>query len=106
MPENDLLFDISTPLKFRVRGTHSYWQLIVTVKHPIMNGREKRVQEVLENPDVIKLSQQDNQVYLFYKRENPQRWICAVTKRLNGDGFLITTYPTDAIKEGKQIWQK
>lgn len=27
-------------------------------------------------------------------------------KRLNGDGFLITTYPTDAIKEGERIWSK
>jgi len=34
------------------------------------------------------------------------RWICAVTKKLNGDGFLITTYPTDRIKEGKRIWHR
>jgi len=27
-------------------------------------------------------------------------WVVAVTKRLNGDGFLITAYQTDAIKEG------
>ena len=30
----------------------------------------------------------------------------AVAKRLNGEGFLITAYPTDAIKEGEQIWVK
>jgi len=29
-----------------------------------------------------------------------------VSKRRNGDGFLITTYVTDAIKEGVQIWPK
>ncbi len=33
------------------------------------------------------------------------RWICAVVKRLNGEAFLITTYPTDAIKEGEPIWK-
>lgn len=38
--------------------------------------------------------------------ERPKRWICAVVKRLDGDGFLITTFPTDAIKEGEQIWNK
>jgi hypothetical protein len=27
-----------------------------------------------------------------------------VTRRLNGDGFLITAYPTDAIKQGELIW--
>jgi hypothetical protein len=34
------------------------------------------------------------------------RWVCAVAKRLNEDGFLITTYPTDAIKEGERIWPR
>jgi hypothetical protein len=27
-------------------------------------------------------------------------------KRLQGDGFLITAYQTDAIKEGETIWLK
>jgi len=37
-------------------------------------------------------------VYLFYKPGRIGRWVCAVTKRLDGDGFLITAYPTDATK--------
>ena len=37
---------------------------------------------------------------LFYKAEATKRWTCAVTKRLADSGFLITAYPTDAIKEG------
>ncbi|PYQ27089.1 MAG: hypothetical protein DMF56_21240 [Acidobacteria bacterium] len=37
----------------------------------------------------------------------PSRWICAVAKRVDDrDGFLITAYPTDAIKEGTRIWTK
>ena len=45
-------------------------------------------------------------LYLFYKLDQRKRWICAIARRLNGDGFLITTYPADAIKEGKRIWLK
>jgi len=45
-------------------------------------------------------------VLLFYRLERPGRWICAVAKRLNDEGFPITTYPTDAIKEGERIWSK
>ena len=45
-------------------------------------------------------------VFLFYRAELPGRWICAVTKRLNAEGFLITTYPTDAIKEGERVWNR
>jgi hypothetical protein len=44
----------------------------------------------------------DPQVLLFYKAESPDRWICAVVKR-NGEGFLVTADPTDAIKEGVRI---
>lgn len=102
----DLLFEVITPLGFRVRVTRAYWQLIVTIKHPAMAGREAAVQEALRHPDEIRLSKGDPSVYLFYKPERIGRWVCAVTKRLDGEGFLVTTYPTDAIKEGMRIWPK
>ena len=102
----DLLFEILTPLGFRVRVTHSYWELIITVKHPVMAGREADVQETLKNPTEIRMSKSDPNVYLFYKAERNGRRVCAVAKRLDGEGFLITTYPTDTIKEGKRTWPK
>jgi hypothetical protein len=106
MTANDFLFDVLTPLGFRVRVTRAYWELITTIKHPAMAGHEADVEETLRNPDEIRLSKSDPQVYLFYKPKRVGRWVCAVTKRLDGDGFLITTYPTDAIKEGERIWPK
>ena len=102
----DLLFEAPTPLGFSVRVTRSYWEHMVTDKHPVMAGHESEVQETLENPDEIRLSRRDPSVYLFYKSERTRRWVCVVTKRLNGEGFLITTYPTDAIKEGVRIWPR
>lgn len=102
----DLLFDVLTPLGFRVRATRTYWELIITIKHPVMAGHEEDVRETLRNPDEVRQSKSDPKVYLFYKPERIGRWICAVAKRLDGDGYLITTYPTDAIKEGVQIWHK
>lgn len=102
----EVLFEVLTPLGFRVRVTRAYWELIVTIKHPVMAGREADVQQTLRQPDEIRSSKSDPNVYLFYKPERIGRWVCAVTKRLDGDGFLITTYPTDAIKEGVRIWPK
>src|SRR5205823_1537033 len=99
LSEGDILFEVYTPLDFRVRVTRSYWELIVTIKHPVMAGRESDVQEALQNPDEIRLSRSDSAVYLFYKAERVKRWVCAVARRLDGNGFLITTFPTDAIKE-------
>ena len=101
-----LLFEVLTPLGFRVRVTIEYWQIIISRKHPIMAGRETKVQEVLQNPDEIRVSKRNPSVYLFYKSEKTGKWVCTVTKRLNGEGFLITAYPTDAIKEGRKIWPK
>jgi hypothetical protein len=100
----DLFFEVITPLGFSVRVTRNYWELIVKIKHPVMHGRETEVQSALREPDEIRRSRNDPAVYLFYRIERPKRWIFAVIKRLDGDAFLITTFPTDAIKEGEQIW--
>ncbi|PKB77848.1 MAG: hypothetical protein BZY88_20565 [SAR202 cluster bacterium Io17-Chloro-G9] len=99
-------FDVYTPLGFRVRANFAYWQIIVRAKHPVMEGRESIVQEVLRFPDEIRQSRRDSDVYLFYRAERPDRWTCVVVKRQGDDGFLITTYPTDGIKEGTAIWTK
>jgi len=103
---NDILFEVPTPLSFRVRVTHRYWEVIITIKHPVMYGREGDVQSVLQNPDEIRRSRSDPAVLLFYRAESPRGWLCAVVRRLNTDGFLITTYPTDAIKVGEHLWSK
>ena len=103
---DELLFEVLTPLGFRVRVTRSYWELITTVKHPVMAGHENDVKEALQNPSEIRQSKSDLAVYLFYKPERLGRWVCAVAKRLNGEGFLITAYSTDAIKEGELVWPK
>ncbi len=104
--QKDLLFEVLTPLGFRVRVTHAYWELIITIKHPIMAGHEEDVKKTLQQPDEIRQSKSDKNVYLFYKAEREKRWICAVSKRAAEEGFLITTYPTDAIKEGVLVWHK
>ena len=101
-----MLFEVLTPLSFRVQVMRANWELITTIKHPVMLGREQDVQETLQYPEEIRLSRSDMQVYLFYKLERIGRWICTVAKRQDDNGFLITAYLTDAIKEGKRIWPK
>ncbi len=69
-----------------------------------MKGRGKEVEETLRHPDEIRRSKRDPSVYPSYSKERPGRWICTVVKRVTRDAFLITTYPTDAIKEVERIW--
>ena len=58
------------------------------------------MRSTLESPDETRESRTDPEVLLFYKAEAPKRWTCAVVKRTGDEAFLVTTYPTDAIKEG------
>ena len=72
---DELLFQVLTPLDFSVRVTRSYWEYIVTIKHPVMAGREEAVKETLQNPAEIRVSRSDSNVYLFYKPEKIGRWV-------------------------------
>jgi len=104
--EADALFEVLTPLGVMVRVTRERWKMIATVKHPVMAGRDGSVKLALESPDEARQSRTDPAVLLFYKAEAPKRWTCAVIKRTDNEAFLVTAYPTDAIKEGVRIWPK
>jgi hypothetical protein len=82
--EQSILFEVSTPLGFRVRVTRSYWDLITKTKHPVMTGKEFLVKKTLNSMAQIRISRSDSSVYLFYQQERSDRWICAVAKKLNG----------------------
>jgi hypothetical protein len=71
-----------------------------------MAGREADVERALKAPQEIRRSRSDPAVYLFYGARKADHLVCAVAKRLNGDGFLITTYLTRVIKEGERVWPR
>lgn len=101
------MFEVMTPLGFRVHVTETYWTIITSIKHPVMAGKMTSVQAVLEFPDEIRLSRSDPSICLFYRKQNESRWLCAVVKQEDDDtGFLVTAYPTDAIKEGERTWHR
>ena len=85
--------------------TRGYWDIITRVKHPAAKGKERAVKEALKNPEYIRRSKTDDKVYLFYKKQKKYH-LCVVVRHLNGDGFIITVYITDKIKEGEQVWPK
>jgi hypothetical protein len=99
------LFEVMTPLNFSVRTSSDYWQIILT-KHPDLTDRLEDIKMTLQNPTEIRHSQRDQNVFLFYSLVRAKRWVVAVARQLNGDGFLITAYRTDAIKEGERVWPK
>jgi hypothetical protein len=97
-----LLFSVPTPLGFAVRTTREYWNLIEQ-KHPEVAGQVNEVRECLRSPDLARRSKQDPAVYLFYSPQPPYH-LAVVAKRLDGEGFIVTAYLTDKIKEGELVW--
>jgi hypothetical protein len=98
-------FEILTPLNFTVRTSEEYWQKLI-VKHPDIADLEAEVRQALNSPDEIRRSSRDPNLLLFYLTLQEKRWVVAVARKLNGDGFLITAYQTDAIKEGETLWHR
>lgn len=80
------------------------WQYIVEIKHPAMKGKEELVREILSDPAEIRMSRIDRDVFLYYKRFD--KLYCAVVRQQGNEGFLITAYPADKVKEGEVIWTK
>jgi hypothetical protein len=104
--QEDILFEVNTPIGVRIRTTKDYWRLITETKHRNMQGKLREITDAIESPDQIIASIKDPTVLLFYKEFTIRQWYCSIVKRLNGTGFLITAYVTNAIKKGEIIWPK
>lgn len=99
-------FKITTPLGWEVRFSAARWRIISEIKHPVIAPFREEIIATLSNPDEIRQSKQDAEVFLFYKSYKEKRWFCAVARGAEPIGFLITAYQTSAIKTGDRIWPK
>jgi hypothetical protein len=96
-------FEVLTPLGVVVRTTPTYWARIVTFKHPVMRGREEWVQRALRNPSEVRRSKKDQAVQLYYAPDPPYH-VCVVVRCMGQEGFIVTAYRTEQIKEGDRLW--
>jgi len=103
---SDEYFKIKTPLGIIIRTTKAYWQMIVTIKHPSIAKYEAKVKESLKDPDEVRRSIKDLRVHLYYKKIGKLN-VCAVTDHIDKkNGYMITAYLTDRIKEGEVVYVK
>lgn len=106
MVVKDVLFQVRTPLGITIHTTGDYWKTISTIKHPVMVKYTKEVKNTLADPSEIRRSIQDPRVHLYYKNISTIN-VCVVADHLNSqEGYIITAYLTDRIKEGEQIYVK
>jgi|SRR3989344_443503 len=96
-------FVVTSVLGKKIEVSNTYWQYIVSFKHPSIRRREKEVKQTLIAPNIVKKSQTDQKVLLYYGKYN-NRTMCVAAKHLNGSGFVITAYWANKIKKGEIIW--
>jgi len=100
----NLFLTVKTPLHVNVRTSAKYWEYLIAMKHPVMKGKKDIVEAVLQFPDEIRQSNTDKEVFLYYKQSD--KLYCVVVRHVGKEGFLITAYPTDKVKEGDTIWTR
>ena len=103
--KEEIKFVVNGQLDKSIRTTKDYWDKIVENKHPTIKGKESEVKKAIKAPEQIRKSKSDPNVYLYY-RALGKHVLCVVAKHLNDEGFIVTSYITDIIKEGEKIWEK
>src|SRR3989304_6280575 len=87
----------------RIRSSKRHWDAIVN-KHESVAGLEEQVGRTLEHPRYVRLSKEDDRVFLYYAPHG-KHFLCVVCRHLNGDGFIVTAYLTDRIKKGVTVYE-
>ena len=79
-------------------------------EHPEMIGQERRIREVLQEPDVVFTSHKDSSVHVYYRHyaRAPvgSKHLMVAVKILEEDAFVITAFFTDEVKGGEQLWPR
>jgi len=102
----EIYFLVETPFGVKIRTTKQYWKDTVLKKHPSIKRFKSKIKAVLKDPDQIRKSNKDPRVYLYYKSIGKLS-ICIVADHVNiQEGYIITAYPTDRIKEGEKVYEK
>ncbi len=100
-----IIFKILDKLGRKIKFTNER-KSHITIGHPEIKEFEL-FEDVLQNPFFIKTSIYDEKVLLYYKenKSTDYKFLVLVVKILNGEGFILTAYKTNSIKEGKVIWK-
>ncbi|MBC8457211.1 MAG: hypothetical protein H8D67_04350 [Deltaproteobacteria bacterium] len=104
-----ILFEVISKFGKRIRLTRPQWIHILD-HHKEMENQTEKLRETLQEPDFIAHNESED-TYRYYKffPETPvsPKHVLVLTKHLNDEGFIITTFFLRKIKEkGRFVWTK
>ena len=82
----------------------------VCKRHPEVFGEIDKMKKTLVSPQIVRRSLYDEKAWLFYRFfENTsvtEKYLMVAARILNDEGFVVTSYFTDNVKMGEEIWRE
>jgi len=79
-------------------------------KHPEVFDEIEKMTETLASPQIVRRSTYDKKVWLFYRffEETPvtEKYLMVAVRIINDEGIVVTSYFTDKVKMGEEIWRE
>jgi hypothetical protein len=101
-----VIFEVKAAFEKKIRLTEERLNYIL-FKHPEISNKTDKIRCTLIRPDLIRKSQYNPDVWLYYKfYKRLKKYLTVAVKLFNREGFVITSYITDRIKVGEEIWKE
>ncbi len=105
----EVVFEVISKLSKKIALTANGYEH-VSERHPEVSGEVEKMRNTLVNPQVIRKSTYEDKVWLFYrlfdKTPVSRKYLMVGVRLFNNEGIVITSYFTDKIKMGDEIWQE
>lgn len=103
------VFHVSTIKEKRIRLPKERFSHIRS-RHPEVYKQKEKMKRTIARPEFVRKSRYDEKVWLFYRfyTDTPvtEKYLTVVAKILNTMGFVLTSYFTDEMKIGEEIWSR
>ncbi len=101
----EVIANFSKKIALSVRGYEH-----ISERHPEVSEEIEKMKKTLVNPQVIRKSMYDDKVWLLYrlfdKTPVSRKYLMFGVKLYNSEGTVITSYFTDKIKMGDEVWME
>ena len=106
---NKIVFEVVSKFARSISLSEATYDHVCS-RHPEVFGEIDEMKKTLSLPHVVRKSMYDEKVWLFYRffEETPvtEKYLMVAAKILNNEGLVVTSYFTDKIKMGVEIWRE
>jgi len=101
-----VVFEVKAAFEKKIKLTEERLNHIL-FKHPEIINNVDKIKFTLIYPDLIRKSQYNSSIWLYYRfYKKLTKYLTVVVKLYNKEGFVVTSYITDRIKLGEELWKE